>query len=91
VEGNGLNGCRLKYLHRAEDVQEGDQVLSSGLDGVYPKGTLIGTIVAVRKKQTELFQNVILRPAVDFPKLEEVVVLCEIPEQREMHTEKEAP
>ena len=83
TEGNGLDGCRLKYLHRSEDVQQGDLVLSSGLDGVYPKGTLIGTLTRVRKRETELFQFVHVQPSVDFHKLEEVVVLCEKPGQDE--------
>lgn len=79
VEGTGLNRCRLKYLHRSEDIKEGDRILSSGLDSLYPKGRLIGTVMKVRKKETKLFQDVLLEPSVDFHKLEEVVVLCEKP------------
>lgn len=83
VEGTGPNRCRLKYLHRSEDVIEGDQVLSSGLDGIYPKGTLIGTVTGVTKKESDLFQHVTLRLSVDIHKLEEVVVLCEKPAGRQ--------
>ncbi len=79
VEGTGLNRCRLKYLHRSEEIKNGDMILSSGLDSLYPKGRLIGTVIKVNKKETKLFQDVLLQPSVDFHKLEEVVVLCEIP------------
>jgi rod shape-determining protein MreC len=69
--------CRLKYLHRSEDVKPGDLVLASGLDGVYPKGVLIGTVLEAETKDPELFQRVAVKPSVDFRRLEEVVVLCE--------------
>ena len=79
VEGTGLNRCRLKYLHRSEDIKKGDKILSSGLDSLYPKGKLIGTVMKVHKKETKLFQDVLVQPSVDFQRLEEVVVLCDKP------------
>ena len=69
--------CRLKYLHRSEDVKQGDLVLASGLDGVYPKGVLIGTVLKAETKDPDLIQWVSVKPSVDFRRLEEVVVLCE--------------
>ncbi len=77
VVGNGHQLCRLKYLHRSEDVLPGDLVLASGLDGVYPKGVLIGTIIKAETRDPELFQRVAVQPSVDFRRLEEVLVLCE--------------
>jgi len=79
VEGRGMNRCILKYVHRSEDIEKGDPVLSSGLDSLYPKGTLIGIVSRLRKKETELFQDVDIDPSVDFNKLEEVLVVCEKP------------
>ncbi len=90
VEGRGFKGCTLKYVHRSEDVVEGDVVLASGLDGLYPRGTLVGTVTRVRKKETDLFQVVEVRPAVDFNKLEEVIVVVEKP-PRETVTSEEVP
>jgi len=81
VEGRGIGGCVLKYVHRSEEVAPGDRVLSSGLDGVYPRGTTLGTVSRVRRKETELFQEVDLHPSVDFNKLEEILVVCEKPSQ----------
>jgi rod shape-determining protein MreC len=77
VVGNGHQLCRVKYLHRSEDVKAGDVVLASGLDGVYPKGVQIGTVLKAETKDPELFQRVAIKPSVDFRRLEEVVVLCE--------------
>ncbi len=77
VMGNGNQLCRLKYLHRSEDVVPGDLVLASGLDGVYPKGVLIGTVLRAETRDPDLFQRVAVQPSVDFRRLEEVLVLCE--------------
>jgi rod shape-determining protein MreC len=76
VEGRGprLTG-RLKYLDRSEDVRVGDEVLTSGLDGVFPKGLRIGTIIEVNRPRMGVLQDAELRPEVDFGKLEELQVL----------------
>jgi len=79
AEGSGLDQCRFKYLQQSEDVTEGDLVLSSGLDGVYPKGSLIGTITRIEGSQGEIFKELTLQPSVEFNKLEEVLVLCRKP------------
>ena len=77
VEGDGRQFCRLKYLHRSEEIEPGDLVLASGLDGLYPKGVLIGTVLRTETKDPELFQRVEVKPSVDFRRLEDVMVLCE--------------
>lgn len=76
VEGRGepLVG-RLKYLDRAEDVMVGDEILSSGLDGVFPKGLLLGWVVRVEKPKTGVTQSAELRMSVDLGRLEEVMVV----------------
>jgi rod shape-determining protein MreC len=75
LQGNGSGGGRLKYMSNLEDVQAGDLVLTSGLSGLYPKGLPIGTVTAVDKKTDSLFQRIEVAPAVDFSRLEEVLVL----------------
>ncbi|HWP34073.1 MAG TPA: rod shape-determining protein MreC, partial [Thermodesulfobacteriota bacterium] len=64
----------MRYVHRTEDVQVGDLVVTSGVGGVFPKGLPIGVVSAVRKT-TGLFQSVEVTPAVDLSKLEEVLVV----------------
>jgi len=75
VEGKGENRCQLKYLLRAEDVVEGDRVVTSGLNGNFPKGLMIGEIKKVDRKGHGIFQYAELVPSVDFTRLEEVLVI----------------
>lgn len=75
LQGRGSEGCILKYVHRLEEVQAGDKIISSGLAGVFPKGVLLGTVTRVKKKKFGLFQEIEVTPAVDFSKLEEVLVI----------------
>jgi rod shape-determining protein MreC len=76
---NGL--CRLDYALRKIDVEIGDSVVSSGFDGIYPKGLRIGYISKVIRRNAGLFQDVELTPYVDFTKLEEVMVILSPPFQ----------
>lgn len=75
VEGKITHLCEAKYLNRLADIQVGDVVISSGLGGAYPKGLLIGTVASVQKRPYGLFQEVTVKPAVDFSRLEEVFVV----------------
>jgi rod shape-determining protein MreC len=77
VKGTSQNECYLDYVLHADDVRVGDLVVSSGFDGVYPKGLLIGTVAAVDFKGGDFFKDVQITPAVDFDKLEEVLIILE--------------
>ena len=74
VRGAGRDGSTLDYVPLQADVQVGDRVLTSGIDGVYPRGIPIGTVVAV-EPGGELFHPIQLAPAVDFGRLDQVFVL----------------
>jgi rod shape-determining protein MreC len=78
LQGAGSTGCNLKYISRVENVQTGDVVLTSGLAGVFPKGLLLGSVTGISGAEGGLFQKIDVASAVDFGKLEEVLVL--IPE-----------
>jgi rod shape-determining protein MreC len=77
VKGTSRDECYLDYVLHADDVRVGDLVVSSGFDGVYPKGLLIGTVTAVDFKGGDFFKDVQVTPAVDFDKLEEVLIILE--------------
>jgi rod shape-determining protein MreC len=79
VKGTSSNECYLDYVMHAEDVQVGDQVVSSGFDGVYPKGLLVGTVTAVSFHGSDFFKEIQITPAVDFDKLEEIMVILSPP------------
>lgn len=92
VEGKEENRCELKYLLRTEEVAVGDVVITSGLGGIFPKGLVVGEIMAVDKKSHGVFQYAELAPSVDLTKLEEVFIISvsafSPPHQEEKGTEK---
>ena len=75
LEGIGSNRCFLRFVHKNQDVQVGDIILASGLGGVYPQGMILGSVVAVDKKVPGIFQEIEVEPAVDFTRLEEVLIV----------------
>ena len=75
VSGSLENGPVMKYVKRSEDLKEGDRLVTSGLDGVFPKGLMIGTISKVNKKSVGLFQYIEVNLAVDPQRVEEVLVV----------------
>jgi len=74
VRGAGRDGLTLEYVPFQADVQVGDRVVSSGTDGLYPRGVPIGTVIEV-SPGGELFHSIRLAPAVDFGMLDQVYVL----------------
>lgn len=75
IEGATDFSCILRHALRTDDIEVGDTVVSSGLDGIYPKGLSLGTVIKVTKKSYGVTQDVEVRPTVDFSKLEEVMVI----------------
>jgi rod shape-determining protein MreC len=85
VEGETDETCRFKYVLRKADVQIGDTVVSSGLDGLFPKGLPIGAIKEIYKDEPGIFQEVRVEPFVDFTRLEEVLVILELSDETWKH------
>jgi rod shape-determining protein MreC len=54
----------MKYVKRSEDIQVGDRLITTGLDGVFPKGLMVGTVTKVQKQNLGLFQYIELTPSV---------------------------
>jgi len=65
----------LDYALRSEKVAAGDQVVTSGMGGVFPKGLRVGRVIEAERGNYGLFQMVQVEPSVDFSRLEEVLVL----------------
>jgi rod shape-determining protein MreC len=74
VRGNGTSAIQMFDIPSLSDVQPGDVVLTAGIDGIYPKGIPIGTVVRAEPGQS-LFKTITVRPAVDFGTIEEVIVI----------------
>ncbi len=75
VEGAVSEGCVMKYLRQGEDVQVGDRVVTSGLDGIFPKGIVVGRITGLSRRSRGLLQSAVVEPMVPFDRLEEVLVV----------------
>jgi rod shape-determining protein MreC len=74
LRGSGDYLLDLDYIGNTEPVAVGDLVLSSGLDGIYPKGLAIGRVVDSRKGKG-VFRAIKVQPGVDLTRLEEVLIL----------------
>ncbi|BBO85643.1 rod shape-determining protein MreC [Desulfosarcina ovata] len=75
VKGGGADFCIFDYVLRKHEIRVGDTVVSSGLDGVFPKGLRVGRISEVVRSNAGIFQKVSVTPDVDFEILEEVFVI----------------
>ena len=72
--GAGGDLLRLEYVSEMADLVVGDTVVTSGLDGIYPKGFVIGRVESIQKNGAA-FREILVRPAVAFSTLEEVLVV----------------
>ena len=87
IKGGMAGQCLFKYVLRKHDIEIGDIVISSGLDGVFPKGLAVGYVSAVFKPKSGIFQEVTVTPYVDFEKLEEVLIVLN-PKKKQFEPEQ---
>ncbi len=72
--GGGESFCRLVHLSPKADVQDGDEIVTSGMGGLFPKGVLVGTVRNVRPEASGLEQVADVEPAANLDLLEYVFV-----------------
>lgn len=74
---NGSRGGQLSmtYIPQNYKVQAGDRVVTSGMGGVFPPGLLVGTVTDVHQNDVDLYQVAQVQPAVDFGRIEDVMVI----------------
>jgi rod shape-determining protein MreC len=75
VKGSGPETFNLHYVLKSAEVEKGDYVLTSGLGGVFPKGLMVGTVAEITKSRRGMFQNIAIKPAVDFSQLEYLIII----------------
>jgi rod shape-determining protein MreC len=81
---NGLRGVvfgdgrslELRFMAVNVDVQEGDQAVTSGIDGLYPPGLAVGTVTSVQRADKERFARIELRPAAGIGERVHLLVLA---------------
>jgi len=78
VLGTGEGVLRMEYVAELGDVRPGDTVVTSGVDGIYPKGFVIGHVGTVERRGGA-YKTITVRPAVDARDLESVLVVLAQP------------
>jgi rod shape-determining protein MreC len=74
LQGIGDFVMDLNYIGNSEQVENGEVVLTSGMDGIYPKGLAIGKVVESQKGKG-VFRSIKVQPYIDFMRIEEVSVI----------------
>jgi rod shape-determining protein MreC len=69
---------RMDFVSNLADVKVGDRVVTSGLDGIYPRGFAIGFVEKVGNG-SKLYKNIEIRPVVDFSAVQAVLVVLDPP------------
>jgi rod shape-determining protein MreC len=78
VGSEGDPALRMDYVANLADVKVGDRVVTSGLDGIYPPGFVIGHVEKVASGPG-LYKQIEIRPVVDFSALQSVLVVLDPP------------
>jgi rod shape-determining protein MreC len=77
LSGSISGDLSLDLITQDAKVAPGDVVLTSGLGGGYPPDLLIGQVINVRKRETDLFQQATVQSVVDFSRLQIVLVIVD--------------
>jgi rod shape-determining protein MreC len=75
LQGDAEGRCILKYIVKTnKEVAVGEEILTSGLDGVYPSGIPVGRIDSIVTSETDLFKKIVVEPYFDLSDLDQVAV-----------------
>ena len=86
--GGGDDTMKLYFLPMGNDLVPGDVLVTSGADGVFPRGLSVGSVLEVsRSSEDAEDRDALVSPTVDFLRLEEVVILTHGPEEEEEEAE----
>ncbi len=80
VRGQGVSWlgdakCRMDFIMKGADINRADEIVTSGLGGVYPAGLVIGYVENVQTDPSGLFQYAEVIPAADFTALDVVFIV----------------
>lgn len=74
-QGQGSPYLVMRYLPLGDSVKKDDLILTSGIGGTFPKRLVLGQVIQVNQRDTDLFTEAIIRPSVDLERLEFVLVM----------------
>ncbi|HUT96287.1 MAG TPA: rod shape-determining protein MreC [Candidatus Paceibacterota bacterium] len=75
VKRDDKGGLFIDFIPKNENLEINERIITSGMDNLYPKGILIGKIENIDTSDNQIFKKIIITPAVDFSKLENVFII----------------
>ncbi len=75
LEGTGDPVLKLKYIVKNDEIEIGDKLLTSGKDGIYPKGLPTGIVITVNRAKAGIFADIDVMPFNNFKRLDEVLIV----------------
>lgn len=75
VKRSEKGGLFMDFIPNTEEVELNEKVITSGMDNLYSRGIIIGTIKSIDPSDNQIFQKVIISPMIDFSKLENVIII----------------
>jgi rod shape-determining protein MreC len=75
LTGLAENACTVNYVVKSEDIRPEDEIVASGLNAVFPRGILVGRVSEISNASDGFFKDIAVVPAVDFSKLNEVLIV----------------
>jgi len=80
VEGSEEGQLLMTNILPDEEVAEGETIITSSIGGMLPRGLILGQVESVTHLESDLFQRAVIRPAVDFRRIETVLVITDFPQ-----------
>lgn len=80
LEGSEEGRLVMTEILPDEEVAEGETIITSAIGGMLPRGLILGQVESVDYLESDLFQRAVVRPAVDFRRLETLLVISEFPQ-----------
>jgi len=74
VSGTGKGNCIMRFVSRFDPIILGESVVTSGLDGAFPKGIPIGHVISIQRDPGKIFQSIEILPIVDANTVEEIMI-----------------
>ncbi|MBX7145062.1 MAG: rod shape-determining protein MreC [Oligoflexia bacterium] len=78
VEGAGPNECVWRFVTEADEVKVGDRLVTSGADGVYPRGMLVGVVSSIDERGKGVAPMIKVEPAEDLDRMENLLVVTSL-------------
>lgn len=68
-------GLELRFMATNADIQKGDLLTTSGIDGVYPAGLAVARVVQVETKSADTFARIVCQPAAGIDRNKQLLIL----------------